>query len=138
MSVPLPEKNKTSVKKALGGARWIVLAGLVVLVGLGVALTKDFYRKAKINQEINTLEEEIGHLSQRNEELTGLISYFESDTFKEREARSKLNVQKPGERVIEVEEPEIEAAVLATQPVTETEEPRNNIERWWLHFFDRK
>src|SRR3990170_3032026 len=118
MSVTLPLNAKTSAGRILHGGRWIVFGGLVVIVGLGVALTRDVVRKARIRQEITALEQQIGSLERRNEELAGLIDYFESDTFTEREARAKLNVQRPGEKVIEVQQPSGEPTTqVATQPL---------------------
>lgn len=140
MSIPLPlKKKKTDPKSYLRGARLLVLIGLVVLGGLGAAITRDFFRKAKINKEISGLDQEISGLEKSNEELSGLIAYFNSDTFREREARAKLNVQKPGERVIEVKRaiPKSSKAdsLVAAPPKPPRSWPRNNPARWWYYFF---
>ncbi len=134
MSVPFSLKSKPTINRVLHGGRWIVLGGLVVIVGLGIALTRDVIRKARIRKEITALEQQIGGLERRNEELAGLIDYFESDTFTEREARAKLNVQRPGEKVIEVQQPSGEPTtqIAIAEVVTE---PQTNPERWWTFFF---
>lgn len=136
MSVPLPLKRKRSPKKIFAGGRWVVLVGVVLLLGIGVALTRDVARKTRIRHEVTTLEQDINKLERRNEELAGLIDYFQSDEFEEREARSKLNVQLPGERVFEVEVPQ-----QTTQQVPEQIAqvlPDSNLQRWWLYLFEER
>ncbi len=133
MSVPLSLKRKRSPKKLLAGGRWVVLVGVVLLLGIGVALTRDITRKARIKNEVSTLNQDIGKLESHNEELSGLIEYFQSDEFKDREARSKLNVQLPGEKVIEVEVPK------KTEPTTPKALaevlPSSNVQNWWTYLF---
>lgn len=114
-----------------------MIGGLVVIVGIGIALTRDVIRKARIRKEIASLEQQISGLERRNEELAGLIDYFESDTFTEREARAKLNVQKPGEKVIEVQQPSGEPTTqVAVAPTVA--QPQTNPERWWNFFFAKQ
>jgi len=108
--------------------------GLVILAGLGVVLSREILRRAQIGSEIANLEQDIGQLESRNDDLEGLISYFQSDTFLELEAREKLNVQRPGEKVIEVHQPDVSSSLvgLAPHPVFV---PKNNPERWWVYLF---
>lgn len=136
MSVPLPLKRRRNPKRLLAGGRWVVLVGVVVLLGIGMALTRDVARKTRIRHEISALEQDIGKLERRNEELAGLIDYFQSDEFEEREARSKLNVQLPGERVYEVEVPE-HAQKEVPQQVAQVL-PASNLQRWWLYLFSER
>jgi cell division protein FtsB len=136
MSVPLPLKRRRSPKNLLAGGRWVVLVGVVLLLGIGVALTRDITRKARIRHEVSTLDGDIDQLERRNEELAGLIEYFQSDEFKEREARSKLNVQLPGERVIEVETPDKQPQQVPSAVAQAL--PGSNIEQWWKYLFSSR
>lgn len=133
MSVPLSLKRKRAPQNALAGGRWVVLVGVILLLGIGIALTRDITRKARIHNEIETLNTDISQLERRNEELAGLIEYFQSDQFKEREARSKLNVQLPGEKVIEVEIPD-KAAPQVPTPLAQVL-PSSNVQKWWVYLF---
>jgi cell division protein FtsB len=132
VSIPLPLKPKYSWRRWFSAGRWVVLVGIVILVGLGVALSRQVMLKTRVRNEIAKLDSDIYSLERRNEELRGLIDYFDSDAYKEREARAKLNVQRPGEKVIEVVQPEVRAEVAATvsSHVNET-----NLARWWRYFF---
>lgn len=107
---------------------------------LGFALGKEVIRKYQIENEIRQLEQEVTALENRNTELSSMIDYFDSDTYKEEQARLKLGMQKPGERVV---------AVLGVQTNTDfapdgsvsqvrstgQEDPRANPQRWWDYFF---
>ncbi|MDP2587466.1 MAG: septum formation initiator family protein [bacterium] len=133
MSIPLSLKRGRSPKKMLAGGRWVAIVGVVLLLGIGVALTRDVARKTRIKHEVATLESDIGSLERRNEELAGLIEYFQSDAFKEREARSKLNVQLPGEKVIEVQLPNRTQPVVPNQVAQAL--PNSNVAKWWVYLF---
>ncbi|MFO0704449.1 MAG: septum formation initiator family protein [Candidatus Andersenbacteria bacterium] len=137
MSIPLSLKRARSPRQLLAGGRWVVVVGVIVLLGIGVALTRDITRKARIRKEVSALDHDITQLERRNEELAGLIDYFQSDEFKEREARSKLNVQLPGEKVIEVETPSSTPGTTATT-VAAAALPVSNLERWWTYLFSAR
>lgn len=132
MSVPLPLQTRRNWKYALANGRWVVVVGLVVLVGLGIALAREVVRRKQVRDEIAGVQSEIDSLSRRNEELQGLIGYFQSDAFKELEARKELNVQAPGEKVIEVQQP---AAVVSSVPAPSSDDTRSNLGRWWDYLF---
>jgi cell division protein FtsB len=132
VSIPLPLKPKHSWRRWFSTGRWVVLVGIVILVGLGIALSREVMRKTRVRNEIAKLDSDIYSLERRNEELRGLIDYFDSDAYKEREARAKLNVQRPGEKVIEVVQPEVRAEVAATVSSHTNE---TNLARWWRYFF---
>src|SRR3989339_458971 len=76
------------------------LAGLAVLVMIGISLGKETYRKRQIQKEIENLQAEIQKINQENSDLDNLISYLSSREFQEKEAREKLNLQKENEKMI--------------------------------------
>lgn len=137
MSVPLSlKKPHATFATFFKSGRWVVAVGLIVLLGIGVGLTRELVRRTKINAEVARLEQEIGGLEQRNEELGGLIEYFKSDAFLELEARARLNVQKPGEKVIEVQ---TSGASGGTTPAISppAPEPQTNPARWLNYLFSQ-
>ena len=84
------------------------------------------------------MEKEIEVLQAENIKLSNLISYFKTDTYKEKEARRLLGYQKPGEKVIII--PEIEEEIQENdQPSEQTEEikkdTQKNYQKWWDFFF---
>ncbi len=79
----------------------LLLVGLLAL--LAFPLTKSFRQKRSIEREIKGLEEQALALEHKNSNLKSVIEYMQSDQFVEKEARTKLNYQKPGETVVVVE-----------------------------------
>ena len=61
-------------------------------------IIKSAIRKAEVSKQIQGLRSDIRSLESRNEQLARLIDYFKTDEFKEREARLRLGLQKPGSR----------------------------------------
>jgi cell division protein FtsB len=82
--------------------------------------------EARLNSDISSLENEI-------QDLRNKIVYFQSDSYKEKMIRAKLNLQKEGEEVV----------VITPSPVAEevSEEevdlPKNNPQKWLWYFFGR-
>lgn len=122
-------------KKKIVSSKLTMLIGAFLLIFISVSLIKEIVRRYEINREIAKLEEEVAELDARNTELTDLIAFFNTDTFLEQEARSRLNLQKPGEKVVII--PDIESIPQ--------EEQKNNLslslsnpKKWWNYFFEIK
>lgn len=79
----------------------LLLVGLLVL--LAFPLTRSLRQKRSVEREIQGLEEQASALEHKNSNLKSVIEYMQSDQFVEKEARTKLNYQKPGETVVVVE-----------------------------------
>ena len=68
-------------------------------------------KREKLISQIDTLQEEIQILEEKNERLKASVSQTEQESYLEKEARERLGLKKPGEEVvaikkIETEEPE--------------------------------
>ena len=107
----------------------IVLA--VILVFFLVSLSRQSIKYFSIKKEINNLEKEIKNLEEENLELTSSIEYFESDFYKEKEAREKMGLKKPDEKVIMIMAPK-ESAVAQEQKIKMS---IPNLSKWWNYFF---
>jgi cell division protein FtsB len=133
------EKTNASAKIFSG---IFFLAGLTVLVLIGVSLGKEVYRKKQIQKEIEGLQSQIGQLGQQNGDMENLISYLSSTDFQEKEAREKLNLQKNDEKMIvlrkDVVEPNSQAQNTSVDPQTPLEDNSPNWQKWWKHFFASK
>ncbi len=110
----------------------IFLVGVVVaivLVGMGVG--RVVLRNRALAQEVAVLQAESEKLSSRNTEFMELMKRFETQAFLEHEARVKLNLQKPGERVVAFRSG---GPASSTTPLAE-EKKKTNIDLWWEYFF---
>lgn len=114
------------------GSKIFILALLVLFVLIGYAVYREKNKQVRIVQNISALEEEIGKLEKKNTELVQLIEYLKSDDFIDREAREKLNMQQPGERVVLMPVGDI-GGVLVNG--VNSEEKEGNWYLWLEYFF---
>ncbi len=135
------EKTKLSTKIFSG---IFFLAGLAVLVLIGVSLGKEFYRKKQIQKEIDGLQAQINQLKQENENMENLIGYLSSTDFQEKEAREKLNLQKNDEKMIVLQKDILQLEKnrekddnhFQISPENENDSPL--WQKWWKYFFGKK
>jgi cell division protein FtsB len=114
--------------------------GLIVLVFISIALGREIAHRNQIRNQIESLKSEISSLEQKNIELGSLIEYLKTPSFKEKEARTRLGLQKPGESVISVPEEEIneENSNLNIENSTNNSKIANtNPKKWWSYFFTK-
>lgn len=118
----------------LWNARTLAVLGALSVFAVGSGLISLSVRNRSIDADLARLDAEARSLETRNVELVELLKRFETSGFLEREARLKLNLQKPGETVVVVER--TAASASSTARVTPVRTRRSNAERWWLYFFD--
>jgi cell division protein FtsB len=115
------------MKKEQGYLR--ILVGLVALYLLYV-VGKTLYQSYLVRKEVNNLKASITEMQQTNKELSAKILYYASDSYKERIARERMGLMKPGEEVI----------VILPEPKSKTteEDPEAglpNYQKWYNFFF---
>lgn len=76
----------------------IVIAVLICI--LGVSIVRQFITMNKIQEQITQKQEQIDKLKKDNETLKDEVSKSTSDDFIEKQARERLNMIKPGEKVV--------------------------------------
>lgn len=106
--------------------------GIAFFVYMFFLAGKTIYKDYKVNQEVDGLKEDISSLREENQELRSKIIYYQSESYKEKEARLKLGLQKEGESVIFIPNP--------TPPSQETEPQKpplktDNFKKWWDFIF---
>ena len=122
-----------------------VLAVNLVLVTLVIwGFSGEFTRNRALQQQIDALDVKAAGMRKDNLDLTQLREKFAGTGELEREARMKLNLQKPGEEVVVIQgetagttsrgEPSADGAPDAQQADGAT--PRGNVARWWNYFFN--
>ncbi len=138
MIIIKPHRNK---QRKLSVGRKKVFSFLVVLLLLAILffivykLLGQVRKKNEIDKEIGQLEKEIKHLNQENDELEGLVNYLETDSFKEREAKDKLNLIKEGEKLILVKENKSKDEEIKKEPKKPEVISRYSKPHWWWYYF---
>jgi cell division protein FtsB len=122
--------------KLLHSKAFIFFLGIIFILSL-IALGRESYRYFRVSQEIKNLEKRIEELEANNEELAKMEEYFQSEEFLEKEARLKLGLTKPGEKLIIIKQLEEELEEEIKKEGTIAEEI-SNIQRWWEYFFNSR
>lgn len=124
-------------KNATIGSLLVILFGVSVAFIIMIATSKERTRITGIQQEITTLQEKADRINGENKDLQEKIAYFETDEYKEREAKEKLNYQKEGERVVIVksrsQQGHDDQEQTPTQDVIEEDVPIYL--KWWHQYF---
>lgn len=102
---------------------------VLVLVYFGFLIYQSVYSNYEVNNTISQLKKELNKVQSDQRDLQTLIAYYQTESFRELEARKKLGMRKPGEKVIVVEVPQDERRAVETE-LTEQEETRPNYILW--------
>jgi cell division protein FtsB len=133
-----------SATSALGIARWplLVAASGTLFLVVGISTVRETYREWQVDQEIHQMQAQIEQYEGRKLSLVELLARLDSDEALDKEARTRLGLRKPGERVIILQggdgmqaswqdDVQTSAANLAAPDL------RSNPRRWLDYFFPR-
>ncbi len=125
--------KETVLKKILSSKPLSYLLALLLFFAL-VSLGREINRQINLKKEFNYLKEQAATLESENQKLTNELEKTETEYFKEKAARLKLGLRKPGERMIVVIAPEN----LDRENTSNSRYLKNKISNfkiWWQHFF---
>lgn len=130
------EKFKSPQFKELFNKLFIYALIIYVFIILG----RSVWANWQLKKQMDTIRTEISALQDQNKNLENLILYYQSDSFKEVEARAKLGLKKPGETAVAVPtkkydnyQAEIEAEKQNIAPKSNND-ATPNWEAWWGYF----
>jgi cell division protein FtsB len=127
-------KNKN--KKLIGkfSFRFVGAVMLIVVFVLGSALSKEVYREYMIKKDIDTLKTQIESMKKDNYELSQLIQYYQTDQYKESEARARLNLKGDGEKVVMIDNKKNNVEDVQ-KTADQQKNDALNYQKWWSYFF---
>lgn len=121
-------------------ARWSVIFAVngALLLVVGVSTVRETYREWRVDQEIRNMQSQIETLEGKKLAFADLIKRMESEDALDREARTRLGLRKPDERVIILRGAGADSwqddSLAPTESAADSE-PKSNPERWFSHFF---
>jgi len=120
--------NQPKIKKIIS-SRITSLGLFFILILIIYALIKNSGREEIVSNNTAKLSQEIQAIEKENRELAELIKYFSSSEFVDKEAREKLNMIKPGEKVVVVPQEN-------NSEDWENENEKNNLSNWrlWIKY----
>lgn len=81
-------------------AFWI---GLAIIIYMFAVLTNETGKNYNLRAKADELDNQITQLQSQIEELGYKVTYYQTSDYKEKVARDKLGLQKPGEQVVIVQ-----------------------------------
>jgi len=118
--------------RLISSQRFIAIIGLGFLVLIIFPLAKTYSQRRMVEKEITDVQNQIVDFEKQNQQLKDLIVYLQSDQSLEEQARLNLNLKKPGEGVIMVEDKKINTDDAAAPAASST---GSNLSKWWNYFF---
>jgi len=108
----------------------IKIFGAVLIAYLLFSVGKTLYRSWTVSKEVEGLKNQITELKKSNEDYKSKLLYYQSPSYRERIARERFGLQKPGEEVVVIV-PEEKPKVIEEKTVKKLA----NYQKWWEYFF---
>jgi len=129
----MPDAKPTSKKKGKG-----LIFSILILLSIGYfgfLLYESVYVNFQTNEKISLYTKNFEELQAEQENLKDLIAYYQTSTFQELEARKKLGLKMPGEKVVKVEVPEAKNEKPQEQETALVSSAKSNPQLWWEYLF---
>jgi cell division protein FtsB len=119
---------------AISRARLVLLAVLVPAALLFYGFVQQSIVEQRIEQRAEAIRAEIRRLQEERTELTGRITYYQTDDYIERAAREKLNMVRPGDVPVVIVREQTPAPAPEPTPTPAPSGPAGYWPRWldWL------
>jgi cell division protein FtsB len=121
-----------SLYRLVSSQRFLAIIGLIFLLAIIFPLAQTYSQRLLVEKEISDIKGQISDYETQNQQLQDLLTYLQSDQSLEEQARLNLNLKKPGEGVVVVEDKPVEIGVnVASAP-----DNLSNLQKWWRYFFN--
>jgi cell division protein FtsL len=125
------------MKKKFSFAIILFIGGIILTVGISSSAIWEAYRGKKIENEVEKLKQEAQRVQNENNTIQQRISYYSTPQFVERVSKDKMNMQKPDENVVIVDQEKAVQQQISEnrREVAQTEQAIPNYKKWWNFFF---
>ena len=113
--------------------KFIAFLALIFLILLAFPLAKSYSRRLVAEKEIEAMRLKISEYEKDNQELHEFLDYLSSPQAAEDQARSSLNLKKPGEAVVIIQKEEVE---LLENSNENSSASSSALKLWWNYFFN--
>jgi len=128
-----PDRPSNFFYRLVSSQRFLAIIALVFLVLIMFPLARIYSQRLLVENEISELQKQIDDYEKKNQDLSGLLTYLNSEQAAEEAARLNLNLKKPGEGVIIIEG---DKNVITDNMSGNSTETINNRTKWWKYFFN--
>lgn len=112
------------------GNSWVKYFWLAIVLYMVFSAGRLIYKNYQLNQEEAKLKSDVVSLENEVQDLKNQIVYYQSDSYKEKMLRAKLNLQKEGEKVVVITAPPD-----VQQVAEDKKENLTNPQKWLRYFF---
>jgi cell division protein FtsB len=131
----MPRHKQHSAFRRFFGSRLFLLTAFFAAVFLAFGYARGYYQDYKIKEEIRLLQEEVKSLERKKLESMEILEYVTSPEFVEEKARTELNLKKPDEMVLVIQQrEEKEDEQKKELDNRQTGQPAPNHLKWWYYF----
>ena len=102
---------------------------IALLILSAVKVVREAIVRYEINKEIASLENQLNELENKSNKLGDMITYLKTDQYIEKEARTKLNLVKPGEKQINF------TSSTDSLARVDSDKGSSNYVKWFNYFF---
>jgi len=127
--------SSASIRSFFGSKLFLITAFVITFV-FAYGFARAYYKDYNLRQEVKRLEQDIALLEKKKIESIELLKYVSSSSYVEDAARIELNLKKPGEQVVFLDQVEKEGDILGEQIVSErgARQHTPNPIKWWYYF----
>lgn len=131
---PVRESRSNSfLYRLVTSQRFLAIIGLGFLVAIILPLAKTYSQKQLVEKEISEVKAQIDDFENQSRQLEELLNYLQSEQSLEEQARQNLNLKKPGEAVVVIENKNAATTqAAASNPIFED----TNLSKWRRYFFN--
>ncbi|TAK89172.1 hypothetical protein EPO04_03680 [Patescibacteria group bacterium] len=104
------------------------IIGVIVALYIGVYLVQTIQKNYELQKQIDGLQQDVAGLEVEQDQLKYKIQYYQTEAFKEKEAREKLGLQQPGESVLILPKDNAPAEDEQQQKPAATQ--KSNLQQW--------
>ncbi len=115
--------------------KFVSLAGVISSIYLAIILVQTVRNNASLQGQIGQLQRDVSQLKEDNAELGYQIEYYKTDAYKEKAARAKLGLQKPGETLVILPRDKISATQTPAEAAKTKTSKTANWVQWWHFLF---
>ncbi|HLD17677.1 MAG TPA: septum formation initiator family protein [Patescibacteria group bacterium] len=142
--IRLSDPSSASRLRRLFDRRIILVVQIAMLTLLVFSFVREYVRQEELRREIRQLQEQALHLEGRQLALKDLWQTVQTETYLEQEARMKLGLSKPGERLVIIQDAPTGTSVsnksdVSASPSASPEHGSDpvlaNPIKWWYYFF---
>jgi len=136
----MPSNNKIKNFFSSTGALIIKIIIFAAVIYIIFSISKSIWKNWQITQEIKKTDELVTELTEKIATLKNQILYFQTETFKELEARKRLGLKKAEENVLLI--PENVDTVKSNNSTdnevqNKTKESSSNPIKWWQYIIQK-